>query len=153
MPESKFVYVTFIRSTQEKVWKALQEPEFTRQYWVELVQESTWKKGAPWKTVAPDGRTIVSGEVLEYDPFKRYAVSWRHDKDPEIAKEGHSRMTCDLEQQGSSVKVTITHSIDKPESRVITSVSTGWPFVLASLKSFLETGQPIEESRTWPKGH
>jgi uncharacterized protein YndB with AHSA1/START domain len=153
MAESKFVYVTFIRSTQKKVWKALQEPEFTRQYWVEVEHVTTWKKGAPWKMVAPGGLLLCSGEVLEYDPFKRYAVSWRHEKDPEIAKEGHSRMECDLEQQGSTVKVTITHTIAKPESQTIASVSKGWPFVLASLKSFLETGQPIEEARKWPRGN
>ncbi len=61
-------------------------------------------------------------------------------------------MTCELEKQGDSVKLTIIHEIDKPGSKLIEAVSKGWPMVLASLKSLLETGESLEETRRWPKG-
>jgi uncharacterized protein YndB with AHSA1/START domain len=152
MAESKFAYVTYIRSTPEKIWKALQEPEFTRKYWAQTTQQSEWKKGAAWKLLTPDGRVADSGEVVEYDPYRKFAVTWRHDLDPETQKEGYSRMSCELEQQGSSVKVTILHESDRKDSKLIEGVSGGWPMILASLKSLLETGTHIEESGHWPEG-
>ena len=66
----KFVYVTYIRTTPEKLWRALIDPEFTRQYWVETWQECDWKAGAPWKLMIPDGRVGDSGEVLEIEPAR-----------------------------------------------------------------------------------
>jgi hypothetical protein len=66
--------------------------------------------------------------------------------------EGYSRLTYELEQQGEAVKLTIIHEIDKPGSKLIEGVSNGWPLILTSLKSLLETGEPLETSRQWPKG-
>ena len=151
MAETKFAYVTYIRSTPEKIWKALQEPEFTRKYWAETTQQSDWKIGSSWKLMTPDGRVADSGEVVEYDPYKRFSVTWRHELDPETKKEGYSRMTCELEQQGSSVKLTILHGIPVAKSKLIEGVSGGWPILMASLKSLLETGTHIEETGRWPK--
>ena len=72
---------------------------------------------------------------------------------PELREEGYSRdMTYELEKQGESVKLTIIHEIDKPDSKLIEAVSGGWPHILASLKSLLETGEPLEQNRRWPKG-
>ena len=65
--------------------------------------------------------------------------------------EGYSRLTYELEQQGESVKLTVIHEIDKPGSKLIQAVSGGWPHILASLKSLLETGESLEETRRWPK--
>ena len=62
----KFVYVTYIRTTAEKLWRALIEPEFTRQYWAETTQECDWKLGSPWRIMIPDGRVADSGEVLVF---------------------------------------------------------------------------------------
>jgi uncharacterized protein YndB with AHSA1/START domain len=151
MAETKFAYVTYIKSTPEKIWKALREPEFTRKYWAETTQQSDWKIGSGWKLMTPDGRVADSGEVVEYDPYKRFAVTWRHELDPETKKEGYSRMTCELEQQGSSVKLTILHEIPVAKSKLIEGVSGGWPILMASLKSLLETGTHIEETGRWPK--
>jgi uncharacterized protein YndB with AHSA1/START domain len=66
--ESKFVYVTYIRTTPERLWQALTDPEFTRQFWVGTTQDCDWKVGASWKLKFPDGRVGDSGEVLEIDP-------------------------------------------------------------------------------------
>ena len=152
MADSRFVYVTYIRTTPEKLWRALIEPEFTRQFWVGTWQESDWKPGASWRIMIPDGRVADSGEVLEIEPQRRLVLSWRNEFKPELRAEGYSRLTYELEQQGESVKLTVIHEIDKPDSKFIGAVSNGWPHILASLKSLLETGSSLEETRQWPKG-
>ena len=75
MAESRFVYVTYIRTTPERLWQALLDPEFTRQYWVATWQESEWEPGAPWKIMAPDGRVADTGEVLEIEPHRRLVLA------------------------------------------------------------------------------
>jgi uncharacterized protein YndB with AHSA1/START domain len=100
----------------------------------------------------PDGRVGDAGEVLEIEPNKRLVLSWRNEFKPELKKEGVSRLTYELEQQGDMVKLSLIHEIDKPESKLIEAVSTGWPMILASLKSLLETGESLEATRKWPKG-
>lgn len=152
MAESRFVYVTYIRTTPEKLWQALIDPEFTRQYWAETWQESEWKPGADWRIMIPDGRVADSGKVLEIDPPRKLVLLWRNQFLPELHTEGDSRMTCELEPMGESVKLTIVHEMDRPGSKLIEGVSQGWPHILASLKSLLETGESLVETRKWPEG-
>jgi uncharacterized protein YndB with AHSA1/START domain len=152
MADSRFVYVTYIRTTPEKLWRALIDPEFTRQYWAETWQECDWKPGASWRIMIPDGRVADSGEVLEIEPRRRLVLSWRNEFMPELHTEGHSRLTYELEQMGESVKLTVIHESEKPGSKLIDAVSNGWPHILASLKSLLETGESLEGTRRWPKG-
>jgi uncharacterized protein YndB with AHSA1/START domain len=150
MKNDQFVYVTYIRTTPEKLWKALIEPEFTRQFWYNTMQESEWKPGASWRILMPDGRVADSGEVLEIDPPRRLVLKWRNEF-PELKAEGYSRMTYEIEKEGKSVKLTVIHEIDKEGSKFIEAVSNGWPHILASLKSLLETGESLEETREWPR--
>jgi uncharacterized protein YndB with AHSA1/START domain len=152
MAESQFVYVIYIRTTAEKLWQALTEPEFTRRYWFDTTQESEWRPGASWKIVFPDGRLADSGEVVEIDPLQRLVLKWRNELFPEMTAEGFSRMTYEIEEKGDSVKLTITHTMDVSESKFIAAVSTGWPIILSSLKSLLETGQSLEATRCSPEG-
>jgi uncharacterized protein YndB with AHSA1/START domain len=152
MANSQFVYVTYIRTTPEKLWQALIEPEFTRQFWCECWQDSAWKTGASWRLMIPDGRVGDSGEILEIDAPRRLVLSWRNEFRPELREEGYSRLTYELERQGESVKLTVIHEIDVAGSKLIEAVSTGWPHIFASLKSLLETGESLEETRHWPKG-
>lgn len=151
MANSRFVYVTYIRTTPEKLWRALTEPEFTRQYWAETWQDCAWTKGASWKLMIPDGRVGDAGEVLEIDKPHRLVLSWRNEFMPELRAEGFSRATFELEPQGDMVKLTLTHEIDVDGSKLIEAVSSGWPMILASLKSLLETGESLEATRNWPK--
>jgi uncharacterized protein YndB with AHSA1/START domain len=152
MPDSRFVYVTYIRATPEKLWQALIEPEFTRRFWFESWQESAWKTGTSWHLMLPDGRVGDSGEILEIEPPRRLVLSWRNEFMPEMREEGYSRMTYELEQKGASVKLTVIHEMDRAGSKLIEGVSGGWPMILSSLKSLLETGDSLEETRQWPKG-
>lgn len=147
MANDRFVYVTYIRTTPEKLWDALREPEFTRAYWFGNWQESGWKKGASWKLMAPDGSMNASGEIDEIEKPKRLIISWRGEKTPEQKAEGYSRCTYDIEPAGNgTVKLCVMHEIDRPNSIVIRAVSGGWPMVLSNLKSFLEVGDKLPVS-------
>lgn len=115
-------------------------------------QESEWKQGASWRIVKPDGSIADSGEVVEIEPQKRLVLKWQNQMLPEMTAEGFSQMTLEFERLGDSVKLTVTHRMDKSESKFIKAVSGGWPIILSSLKSLLETGESLEATRQWPKG-
>jgi uncharacterized protein YndB with AHSA1/START domain len=151
MAKSKFVYVTYIRTTPKKLWQALTTPKFQRQFFFGTTQESEWKKGASWRMVNPSGGLCDSGEVLEIVPERRLVLKWRNEFIPEMRKEGYSRMTLGIEKQEASVKLTIVHEMNKPRSKFIEAVTDGWPPILSSLKSFLETGESLKETRKWPE--
>lgn len=138
---SHFVYVIYIRTTTSKLWEALTDPQFIRQYWFDTIVECAWKKGSTWKMARPDGSLTDSGEILEIDPPRRVVIRWRNEWKPELNAEGPSRCTIELEPVDSSVKLTITHEIERPNSPFITAVSSGWPRILSNLKSLLETGE------------
>ena len=148
---SSFVYVTYIRTTPEKLWRALTEAEFTRQFWAATTQICDWKIGSSWKLMIPDGRVADVGEVLEIDPPRRLVLSWRNEFTA-LRAEGFSRMTYLLEPQGDMVKLTVSHEMPHPGSQFIEKVSGGWPIILSSLKSLLETGESLESTRRWPEG-
>jgi uncharacterized protein YndB with AHSA1/START domain len=139
MSGSKFVYVTYIRITPEMVWQALTTPQIIQQYRFGMSVESEWKVGSPWSMYA-DGSLMDSGEILESVAPKRLVLSWRSEWKPEFKAEGYSRCVFEIELTGPSVKLTLTHSMDRPNSKFIAAVSEGWPLVLSNLKSLLETG-------------
>jgi uncharacterized protein YndB with AHSA1/START domain len=151
MSKAQFVYVTYIRTTPEKLWRALTEPEFTRQFWYGAHQDCDWTVGSPWKLIIPDGRIADSGEVLEVEKPHRLVLSWRNEF-TDMREEGYSRLTYLIEPQGEIVKLTVTHEMDREGSKLIAAVSNGWPTILASLKSLLETGASFEATRRWPAG-
>src|SRR5271166_7033850 len=150
MSNSKFVYVTYIRTTPEKLWQALTEPEFLRKFWFGYWQDSEWKPGASWTMRSTDGRVTDAGSIVEIEPHSRMVIKWRNEFRPELKVEGYSRMTYELERQGGSVKLTIVHEIEQDSSKFIEAVSGGWPQVLSSLKSFLETGEPLARPQREP---
>ncbi|HEX7927349.1 MAG TPA: SRPBCC family protein [bacterium] len=137
---STYVYVTYIKSTPEKVWEALTSDKFTKQFWFGCIQETDWKAGSKWTLRYPDGMITDTGEVLEIDPPKRLVLKWRNEFKPELKAEGFSRCTMTLEPTGGAVKLTISHQIDVPGAKFIEAVGGGWPMVLSNLKSLLETG-------------
>jgi uncharacterized protein YndB with AHSA1/START domain len=147
----QFVYTIYIRTTPEKLFAALTQPEFTAAYWGGVTHDTTWKPGSPWSLKLSDGRVADSGEIVEYDPPRRIVLAWRHQLSAELNAEGVSRCTMELEPLGDSVKLTIVHSLDKTGSKFLQAVSTGWPAILSSLKSLLETGNPLSPPTGTPK--
>lgn len=152
MSNDRFVYVTYIRTTPEKLWEAMTKPEFTRQYWFGIWQDCAWTVGSSWKLMFADGRLADAGEVLEIDPPKRLVLKWRNEFRPDLHEEGFSRAAFELEKLDEVVKLTVVHEIDREGSKFIAAVSTGWPAILSSLKSLLETGEALERTRDLPKG-
>ena len=140
---STFVYVTFIRSTPEKVWSALTSPETMKKYWFDMTQESDWTPGSAWTMKFEDGRIADAGEILEADPPRRLVIKWLNEFRPELKAEGPARCTYEIEQVQDAVKLTIVHESQVENSKVIEAVSGGWPRILSNLKSFLETGEVV----------
>jgi uncharacterized protein YndB with AHSA1/START domain len=152
MNKSSFVYVIYIRAPLEKLWDALFKPEFTRAYWFGVTQESAWTAGAAWKMVFPDGTVGDTGEIVEIEKPRRVVIRWRNEFRPELKAEGFSLCTIELEQTEGAVRLTVRHELDKPGARFIEAVSGGWPKILSSLKSLLETGAPLSEIAQYPRG-
>jgi len=153
MARSTFVYVTYIRTTSEKLWSALtDDAEFMKQYWFGTHCESAWTAGSPWKMVYPDGRISDDGEIVEADPPRRLVIRWRNQWKPELKAEGESLCTMELEPCGTAVKLSVTHTIEREPSKLIEAVSGGWPKILSNLKSLLETGATALKD-AYPAGH
>jgi uncharacterized protein YndB with AHSA1/START domain len=145
--QSTFVYVTFIRTTPERLWSALTTADFMKEYWFGVHIKTEWKAGAPWQMLYPDGRITDAGEILECEPPKRLVLKWRNEFKPELKAEGFGRCVIELEPVTDAVKLTITHSIDRADSKLIEAVSGGWPKILSNLKSLLETGQIVLKNK------
>ena len=141
MNKSEFVYVTYIRTTPEKLWEVLTTPEFTRQYWGGNANFSDWKSGSKWQHLGkPEDGVYVEGEDLESVPPKRLVLTWA---DPDDLTDG-SKLTFDIEPVADMVRLSVLHGDFKADSVMAGKVSQGWPLVLSSLKSYLETGKAID---------
>jgi len=140
MARSTFVYVTYIRTTPERLWSALTDREFMKQWWFGNYAECDWTVGSSWKNLYPDGRVTDVGEIVEVDPPRRLVIRWRHQDKPELAAEGDSLCTMEVEPFSTSVKLTLTHTVEREPSKLIAALSGGWPKVISNLKSVLETG-------------
>ena len=148
MNDARFVYVTYIRTTPERVWNALLQPEFTRQYWGHD-NVSDWKAGSSWEHRRTDGSGTVDlvGQVVESAPPRRLVITWAFPADA-ADKATHTRVTFEIEPVEDMVRLTITHDKLEPGSDMLRGITDGWPRVLSSLKTLLETGKPL---RTWAK--
>lgn len=141
MDSERFVYVIYIASTPERVWEALLRDELTRQYWGHE-NVSDWKPGLRWEHVTADGerRVRIVGQVLECVPPERLVLTWADPATPAAA----SRVSLTVEQVGKKVRLTVVH--DQLPLEMARKIAEGWPRVLSSLKSLLETGRPLD---TW----
>jgi len=147
-----FVYVTYIATTPDKLWVALTAPEFTRQYWAGCWQKSDWKVGSSWDLMTPDGHVGDSGEILELDPPRRLVVTWDHQLFEEFRGLGVTRATFEIEPSGEVVKLTVTHEAPQTAAKLLDALSSGWPGILSSLKTLLETGKALPGTDKWPDG-
>jgi uncharacterized protein YndB with AHSA1/START domain len=144
VPEAapEFVYIVYIAAPAERVWNALVDGDVTRRYWGHE-NRSDWKPGSRWEhvRVGPDGIVDVAGRVIEIDPPRRLVTSW-HNPNNEGDPARTSRVTYEIMSMGEETKLVVTHSELNEEGMRI-SVSAGWPLVLSSLKSFLESGKGL----------
>jgi uncharacterized protein YndB with AHSA1/START domain/DNA-binding transcriptional ArsR family regulator len=147
-----FVYVTYIRSTPEKVWDALTDAELTAAYWGHS-NVSDWQRGSRWEHVRTDGSGIadVVGKVVESERPTRLVTTWAAPEDEE-REDVHSRVTFDIRPHEDIVRLTVTHE-DLRDEGEFADVSGGWPAVLSNLKSFLETGSPLPQEPWAVPGH
>lgn len=153
--DNSFVYVTYIQTTPEQLWTALTDPTFTKRYWGVSLQ-SDWNVGSTvrWEL---DGVVMDDAEqvVLAADRPNRLSYRW-HTLTPEflakfdengtfanVLEQQRSKITFEIEPVGSLCKLTVTHDDFDPDSPVLAGVSQGWPPILASLKTLLETGEPL----------
>ncbi|HEY2345421.1 MAG TPA: SRPBCC family protein [Xanthomonadaceae bacterium] len=137
---STYVYVTYIRTTSEKLWSALTTPEFIKKYWFGMDVDCDFKAGSPWKLSFEDGRVADDGSILESDPPRRLVIRWQNQWKPDMKAEGEARCTMELEPLDGAVKLTVTHEMARPDSKFIAAVAGGWPKILSNLKSLVETG-------------
>ena len=146
MNGDRFIYVTYIASTPAEVWKALVDGKLTREYW-KHTNESDWKPGSKWRHVTADGKSTVRlvGTVVEVVPNRRLVLTWA-EPEPAAHASKESRVAFSIEPVGAMVRLTVTHDELEPGSEMARKIVNGWPRVLSSLKSLLETGQPLD---TW----
>lgn len=142
MSKPVFVYVSYIASTPDKIFKALTDTEATGKFWFGNAVTSDWAVGSP-VTFYREGRLILKGEVLEFDPPWRLSYTFKPMHDELYSGEQPSRVVFDLEKQKDQVKLTVTHDDFAPDSKVFDSISRGWPLVLSSLKSYLEANRVL----------
>ena len=147
------VYVIHIASTPEKVWQALTDPTFTRQYFGGFAVDVEPREGGAFYLRYPDGRVHISGRVIEWSPPRRFACTWLVEGMPGFDQLPECLVTYDIEPAGGAVKLTMTeaHSWDVPDD-ILAGGRQGWPAILSSLKTVLETGKPLETKMQPPKG-
>src|SRR5260370_32873925 len=143
MARSTFVYVTYIRTTPEKLWSALTDDvEFMKQYWFGTHCESSWTAGSSWKMVSGDGQISDAGEIVEAEPPRRLVIRWLHQNKPELKAEGESLCTMELEPSGTAVKLFLTHNIQREPPNPIAAVDPARPKDTSNLDLHAETEFP-----------
>jgi len=138
------VYTIYIASTPEKVWQALTSAEFSRQYFFGFAVEAELKAGGAFIVRAPDGSQHIDGEVIACDPPRKLTVTWNVNWPGLLEKLGPTLVTYEIEQAGDAVRLTMIEAHDRTLSDdILSGGQQGWPAILSSLKSLLETGHPL----------
>ena len=138
------VYTIYIAASPEQVWKALTTADFSRNYFSGFAIEADLKIGGAFIARAPDGSEHISGEVIECDPPKKLTVTWNVNWPGLVEKLGPTLVTYDIEEAGDVVKLTMLQSHDRDLSDdILSGGRAGWPAILSSLKSLLETGHAL----------
>jgi uncharacterized protein YndB with AHSA1/START domain len=147
------VYVTYIAATPEKVWQALTDPAFTRQYFGGLAVDVEPRAGGAFFLRYPDGRAHIAGRVIGWSPPQRFSCTWLVEGMAEFRELPECLVTYEIEPAGGAVKLTMTeaHSWAIPDA-ILAGGQAGWPAILSSLKSVLETGKPLELKMAPPEG-
>jgi len=157
MDSAAFTYVTYINSTSEKVWNALTDGDTSRQYWSNHRNKSDWRVGSPWNHEDADVASIVdvTGTILESARPRRLAFTWASPTDADDGSKV-SRVSFDIDEDDGMVRIVLTHDRLPANSGLAEGIAEGWPLVLSSLKTFLETGKALpeiwtREGETWTR--
>ena len=138
------VYTIYIAAAPEQVWTALTTAEFSRQYFFGNAVEVEMKRGGAFTILNPEGAVHISGEVFECDPPRKLTVSFNVNWPALVEKLGPTLVTYEIEPAGNAVRLTLTESHDRPiDDDILSGGRQGWPAILSSLKSLLETGAPL----------
>jgi uncharacterized protein YndB with AHSA1/START domain len=138
------VYTIYIASTPEKVWDALTSAEFSGKYFFGNAVEVDLRVGGAYVVRTPDGALHISGEVIECQPLRKLTVTFNVNWPGLVEKLGPTLVTYEIEQAGDAVRLTMIEAHDRPLSDdILEGGRQGWPAILSSLKSLLETGQPL----------
>ncbi len=149
MSAPQHVFVVYIRTTQDKLWEAITSPDFTVKYFHETRIDSDYAPGSPVYYRNADGSVAVDGEILEADVGRRLSISWHVNYDEEQSREKPSRVIFEIEAAGPELcKLTVVHDDFEGETKTYKGVGEGWPWILYSLKSLLETGTPLPYPET-----
>ena len=151
MEKARFAYVTYICTAPGKVWNALLDSEVVRQYWGRHQNVSDWKPGSSWAHQDYDdpAKVDIVGKVVENSPPRRLVLTWALPADA-ADESTHSRVTIELEPFNDTTRMTVIHDQLEPGSAMLHGITQGWPLVLSSLKTLLETGMPMPMmSRRW----
>ena len=142
MSKPEFVYVTYIETTPEKLWEALTSSEFSRRYWFGTELRSDWKVGSSLALVM-NGTTTDTGKIFESDRPRRLSYTFKHEANEALRNEPPSKVVFNIEPHGKLVKLTLTHEGFAEGSKLLDGISKGWPAILSSLKSLLESGTAL----------
>ena len=146
------IYTIYIAAPPETVWKALTTAEFSRQYFSGFAIEADLKVGGAFIARAPDGAVHIGGEVIECDPPRKLTVTWNVNWPALVEKLGPTLVTYEIEPAGEVVKLTMLQSHDRTISDdILSGGRQGWPAILSSLKSVLETGNPLKVQMAPPQ--
>ena len=137
-------YSIYIASTPEQVWEALTSAEFSRKYFFGNAVEVDLRVGGAYVMRTPDGSLHINGEVIECDPPRKLTVTFNVNWPALIEKLGATLVTYEIESAGDAIRLTMIEAHDRPLSDdILSGGRQGWPAILSSLKSLLETGAPL----------
>jgi uncharacterized protein YndB with AHSA1/START domain len=138
------VYTIYIASTPQTVWQALTSAEFSRKYFFGNAVEIDLRIGGSYIVRTPDGALHISGEVVECDPPNKLSFTFNVNWPALVEKLGPTLVTYEIEQAGDAVRLTMTEAHDRPiDDDILSGGRQGWPAILSSLKSLLETGEAL----------
>ncbi len=143
-PSTLFIHVIYIAASADKVFDAITRPEIARAYWGHE-NVSDWTPGSRWQHVRADEARKVElvGEVIESAPPSRLVITWAATSQADDPA-SYSRVTFEIVPYQDMVRLTVTHDELEPGSGMDTGIRQGWPIVLSSLKSLLETGKGLD---------
>ena len=146
MDRPRHVFQVYIRTTPDQLWQAITDPSFTMRYFRRSRVESGWRPGERMSYWIDDD-LVVDGSVLEVEPPRRLVTTWSFRRDPKLREDPPSRVTWEIEPVGDTCRLTLVHDDFPVETNTFKSVGSGWPLILSSLKSLLETGEGLSIAR------